>query len=129
MTTERRLGAWAPSLATLPFIVLAAATGLVLIWFGAPSLLLLFAGILVAALLDACTRGLGYILPAPRPWRFALIVFLFASAAALILGWSLARLPNQIRGLLAVMDAQLGIRTSCIFSPTRAGCSVTSISP
>jgi predicted PurR-regulated permease PerM len=109
MTIERRPAAWTLPMAALPFVVLAVATGLVLIWFGAPSLLLLFAGILVAALLDACTRGLGYIVPAPRSWRFAAVVFLFASAAALIIGWSLARLPNQIRGLLAVMDVQLGI--------------------
>ncbi len=81
-----------------------------MLWFGAPSLLLLFAGMLVAALLDACTRGLGYLLPAaPRRWRFALVTLILAAGAALVLGWALARLPGQIRALLVVMEIQLGI--------------------
>ena len=93
----------------LPFVVLAVVTGLVLLWFVAPSLLLLFAGILFAALLDACTRGLGYVLPAPRRWRFALVAFLLGAGAALVIGWGLARLPDQIQGLLAVMKIQLSV--------------------
>jgi hypothetical protein len=47
----------------LPLTVLAIAVGLALVLYTAPSLLLLFAGILFATLLDACTRGLGYMLP------------------------------------------------------------------
>jgi hypothetical protein len=38
-------------------IVLAVAAGLAVVWYGMPSLLMLFAGILFASLLDACTRG------------------------------------------------------------------------
>ena len=44
-----------------PLIVLAVAAGLAFIWYYAPSLLLLFAGILFAALLDACTLSLIHI--------------------------------------------------------------------
>jgi len=96
-------------LITLPLIVLAIAAGLALVWYSAPSLLLLFAGILFAALLDACTRGLGYVLPLSRPTRHALVVVLFASVAAVALGLSIVRLPGQAHALLAVMDAQLAV--------------------
>ena len=49
-----------------PFILLAFVAGLVFAWYSAHSLLMLFAGILFAVFLDACTRGLAYILPLPR---------------------------------------------------------------
>ena len=52
-----------------PLIFLAVVIGLVLIWFSAHSLLMLFAGILFAVFLDACTRGLAYVLPVARRWR------------------------------------------------------------
>jgi predicted PurR-regulated permease PerM len=93
----------------LPFIVLAVASGLALVWYGASSLLLLFAGILFAALLDACTRGLGRLLPASRRTRYGLVVFLLTAGAILLLSWALARLPDQARFLLAVLDKQLGV--------------------
>jgi predicted PurR-regulated permease PerM len=103
MKVERR------HILTLPLIVLAVATGLALAWYAAPSLLLLFAGILFAALLDACTRGLHYVLPLARPWRYALVVVLFASGATLALGWAVVRLPGQVHALFAMMDAQLTV--------------------
>jgi hypothetical protein len=49
----------------LPMIVLAIAAGLALVWYSAPSILLLFAGILFASLIDASILGLGYIMPLP----------------------------------------------------------------
>ena len=76
----------------LPLIVLAVAAGLALVWYSAPSLLLLFAGILFASLLDACTRGLGHIVPMARPWRYGLVVVVFAACATLGLVWGIARL-------------------------------------
>lgn len=109
MKLESRSAAQPRNLITLPLIVLAIAAGLALVWYSAPSLLLLFAGILFAALLDACTRALGYVLPLPRPARYAMIVVLFASAAAVALGWSIVRLPGQAHALIAVMDAQLTV--------------------
>jgi len=93
----------------LPFIVLAVASGLALVWYGALSLLLLFAGILFAALLDACTRGLGRVLPLSRRARFGIVVSLLASVTVVTIGWALARLPDQVRALLAIMDTQLSI--------------------
>jgi predicted PurR-regulated permease PerM len=89
--------------------VLAIAVGLALVLYTAPSLLLLFAGILFATLLDACTRGLGHILPVARAWRFALVTLIFASLAALAIGWGIVRFPAQVQMLLKVMDTQLGV--------------------
>ena len=100
--------AWRPVIA-LPLIVLAVAAGLALVWYSAPSLLLLFAGILFASLLDACTRGLGLIVPLSRPGRYAIVVFIFSACATLALAWGIVRLPGQVHGLFQVMDAQLTV--------------------
>ena len=102
------MSAWRPIIA-LPLIVLAVAVGLAFIWYSAPSLLLLFAGILFAALLDACTRGLGHVLSVPRTWRYALVVFVIGTCAAFLLTWSIGRLPGQVHALMQVMDAQLTV--------------------
>jgi predicted PurR-regulated permease PerM len=100
--------AWKPIIA-LPLIVLAIAAGLALVWYSAPSLLLLFAGILFASLLDACTRALARILPLPRPWRYGLVVIIFAAGTTFVLTWSVVRLPGQVHALFQVMDAQLTV--------------------
>lgn len=93
----------------MPLVVLAVAAGLAFIWYSAASLLLLFAGVLFASLFDACTRGLGHILPLARPWRYALVVLALSTGAALILGWSIVRLPAQVHALMQVMDSQLTV--------------------
>jgi predicted PurR-regulated permease PerM len=93
----------------LPMIVLAMAVGLVLVWFSAASLLLLFCGILFASLLDACTRALRGLVPLKRPWRYALVVLVLGSAAALAIAWSVGRLPAQAQMLVQLMEAQLDV--------------------
>jgi predicted PurR-regulated permease PerM len=93
----------------LPLTVLAIAVGLALVLYTAPSLLLLFAGILFATLLDACMRGLGHILPVAWAWRFALVTLGLASLAALAIGWGIVRFPAQVQMLMQVMDTQLGV--------------------
>jgi predicted PurR-regulated permease PerM len=93
----------------LSLVVLAVAAGLALVWYSAPSLLLLFAGILFASLLDACTRGLGRIVPLARRWRYALVVLILGSAASLALAWGIVRLPGQVDALIQVMDTQLTV--------------------
>ncbi|HEY2875158.1 MAG TPA: AI-2E family transporter [Reyranella sp.] len=93
----------------LPLVVLAVAVGLAFVWYSAPSLLLLFAGILFAALLDACTRGLGHILPLPRRTRYALVVLILGSVAVGLALWAIVRLPGQVHALIDVMDAQLTV--------------------
>jgi len=92
-----------------PLIVLAVAAALLFTWYYAPSLLLLFAGILFAALLDACTRGLARVLPLSRGWRFALVVLVLAGLAALAIGWAAVRLPDQATALLHIINAQLDV--------------------
>ena len=108
MTTETGGADWRRILVP-PFIVLAVVLGLVFVWYSAHSLLMLFAGILFAVFLDACTRGLGYILPMARAWRFGLVALVLASLAALAIVWGIIRLPAQARMLLQVMDTQLTV--------------------
>lgn len=93
----------------VPLIVLGVAAALVFTWYYAPSLLLLFAGILFAALLDACTRGLARIIPLSRGWRFGLVVLVFAGLTALAIGWAVVRLPDQAAVLLQIINAQLDV--------------------
>ena len=100
--------AWRRSLGT-PLIVLGVAAGLAFVWYYAPSLLLLFAGILFAAFLDACTRGLASSLPLPRRWRLTLVVLVLASLTALVVSWAVARLHDQAAPLLRVINAQLEV--------------------
>ena len=92
--------------------VLAIVAVLALSWYYAASLLLLFAGILFAVLLDACTRGLAPIVPLSRSWRFGLVVLAFGLIAASAIGWSIDRVPEQARSLIRVMDGQLGVLES-----------------
>ena len=96
----------------LPLTVLAVAAGLAFVWYYAASLLLLFAGILFAAFLDACTRGLARVLPLSRSWRFSLVVLVFTSVAGFAIGWGFVRLPDQARVLMQVMNAQLDVLES-----------------
>ena len=93
----------------LPLIVLGVAAGLAFVWYYAPSLLLLFAGILFAALLDACTRGLARVMPLSRAWRFGLVVLALFAITALAIGWAFVRLPDQAALLLQVINAQLDV--------------------
>jgi predicted PurR-regulated permease PerM len=99
---------WRPLIA-LPLVVLAVAAGVAFVWYAAPSLLLLFAGILFASLIDACVRGLGHVTPLSRRTRYALVVLVLAAAAIVLIAWGVGRLPGQVRGLIDVMDAQLTV--------------------
>ena len=68
MTTETGGADWRRILVP-PFILLAAVAGLVFAWYSAHSLLMLFAGILFAVFLDACTRGQANDAPGDRQRR------------------------------------------------------------
>ncbi|WP_232629579.1 AI-2E family transporter [Methylobacterium sp. Leaf118] len=71
-------------LAAAGIAVVAFAAGLWLAWTAAATLLLIFSGILFAVFLDGLTRGLGYVLPAPRWLRLTLATLtLFGLALAL----------------------------------------------
>lgn len=49
------------------------AAGLVLAWFLSHALLIIFAGVLVAAVLDAAVHGLRRVIPGPRPLLLAIV--------------------------------------------------------
>lgn len=89
--------------------LLAAATGLFLIWQMSSSLLLIFAGVLFAAFLDGCARALRPVIPAGHTWRLALIVLILTSLLVLSLVWGAGKLPEQTRLLYQVMNAQLDV--------------------
>lgn len=93
----------------LTLFVLALVAVLAISWYCATSLLLLFAGILFAVLLDACARGLDRVATLTRPWRFGLVVLAFGCIVVLSVGWSVDRAPTQVRNLFQVMDAQLRV--------------------
>src|SRR6185437_81639 len=89
------------------FLALAGAAGLFLAWRAAEALLLIFTGLLLAALLDACARVLGKVLPIGRGWNVAIVSLVIALALAGLLVWSSFSIAGQIHALLATLDAQL----------------------
>ena len=93
----------------LPLIVLAIAAGVAFICYSASSLLLLFAGVLFAVLLDAFTAGLGRMLPLSRGTRFALVVATLVGLVVILVAGSAARAPGQLYMLIGVMDAQINV--------------------
>lgn len=93
----------------LPLIVLAIAAGIAFICYSASSLLLLFAGILFAVLLDAFTAGLGRVLPVSRAWRFTLVIVALAGLVVLVVAGSAVRAPGQLQMLIELMDSQLNV--------------------
>lgn len=80
--------------------------GLFLAWQAMGALLLIFAGLLFAAVLDACTVGLGYVLPIGRRWRLAIVTLAMAAALALGLSYGGYALLQQIADLANVIAAQ-----------------------
>jgi predicted PurR-regulated permease PerM len=91
----------------LAAIALAGATALFLVWQASGSFFLVFAGLLFAVFLDACTRGLGSFWSASRGWRLAtvcvaLIVLMVAGVS--FGGYTIARQADDI---FAVVQEQL----------------------
>ncbi|MCA0305552.1 MAG: AI-2E family transporter [Proteobacteria bacterium] len=107
-TTAPASPAWQKFVA-LPLIVLAIAAGVAFICYSASSLLLLFAGILFAVLLDAFTAGLGRVLPLSRAWRFTIVIVVLAGLVVLAIAGSAVRAPGQLQMLIDVMDSQLNV--------------------
>jgi predicted PurR-regulated permease PerM len=69
-------------MASLIFVGVAAAAGL--LWLIASYLLILFAAILLAILLDGMASGIGVVLPVARPWRLSLALLIFCAAIGAI---------------------------------------------
>lgn len=100
--------AWRSMLAT-GLILLVACVFLFLVWQTVPSLLLIFAGVLFGAFLDASARALAPLLPLNRIWRLTLVLLLLSALLVFGLAWGAGKLPEQTRNLLKVMDSQLDI--------------------
>jgi predicted PurR-regulated permease PerM len=90
-------------------VALAGGAGLFLAWMAADALLLIFAGLLFAALLDACTRGLSVILPIRRGWNLAIVSVAIAIAIAGLLFWSGFSIARQINDLVQALNQQLHV--------------------
>jgi predicted PurR-regulated permease PerM len=88
-------------------VALAGGAGLFLAWMAADTLFLIFAGLLFAALLDACTRGLAKLLPIGRSWNLAIVSFSIAIFIAGLLVWSGFSIAQQINDLLQALNRQL----------------------
>ena len=73
------------------------------------NLLLIFAGLLFAAFLDACTRGLAFVVPIARPWRLAIVCVLLALGSAWLLAWSSYSLIGQADSLVRLIGEQLRV--------------------
>jgi predicted PurR-regulated permease PerM len=89
--------------------LLAAAAGLFLVWQMSSSLLLIFAGVLFAAFLDACARALKPVVPAGHSWRLTLIVLILTGLLVLGLVWGAGKIPEQTRLLYQVINSQLDV--------------------
>ncbi|QOG20785.1 AI-2E family transporter [Bradyrhizobium sp. SEMIA] len=89
--------------------LLATGVALFLIWQTVSSLLIVFAGVLFAALLDAAARALASIVPISRAWRLTLVLLLLSALSGFGMAWGAGKLPEQTRLLLKVMDAQVDV--------------------
>jgi predicted PurR-regulated permease PerM len=88
-------------------IALAGGAGLFLAWMAADALLLIFAGLLLAALLDACTRGLSRLVPIRRGWNLAIVSVTITIVIAGLLVWSGFSIAQQINNLIHTLGQQL----------------------
>jgi predicted PurR-regulated permease PerM len=91
------------------FALLATCVALFLVWQTVSSLLIIFAGVLFAAFLDAAARALAPVVPLNRTLRLTLVLLLITALTVLGMVWGAGKLPEQTRLLLRVMDAQLDI--------------------
>jgi len=80
-----------------------------LLWQTASSLLIIFAGVLFAAFLDAAARAIAPIFPVNRAWRLSLVLVLLLVLSAFGLVWGAGKVPEQMHLLLQVMETQLDI--------------------
>jgi predicted PurR-regulated permease PerM len=89
--------------------LVATCVALFLVWQTVSSLLIVFAGVLFAAFLDAAARALAPVLPLNRAWRLTLVLLLLSVLTGVGLVWGAGKLPEQTRLLLKVMDTQLDV--------------------
>ena len=91
------------------------AVGVALVWLLAEPLMLIFGGIVFAAMLDGGTRLLGRVLPIARGWRLMLVVLgvlAFLAWVVMLAGNSLAEQAEALRVVVAAQVDQLLIRAN-----------------
>ncbi|MCP4620328.1 MAG: AI-2E family transporter [Bradyrhizobium sp.] len=108
-TTERGAPDSPRSLLATGLTLLATCVALFLVWQTVSSLLIVFAGVLFAAFLDASARALAPILPLNRTLRLVVVLLLLTALTGFGLVWGTGKLPEQTRLLLKVMDTQLDV--------------------
>ncbi len=87
--------------------MLAGGAGLFLAWMAANGLFLIFAGLLFAALLDACARGVSRFSSFPRGINLAIAIIAITLAVAGLLVWSGFSVAQQIDSLIETLTRQL----------------------
>ncbi len=87
--------------------VLVGAAGLFLAWMAADGLFLIFAGLLFAALLDACMRGLSQLFAMPRRLNLAIVIVAMTLVVAGLLVWSGFSVAQRIDVLIETLRQQL----------------------
>jgi len=91
----------------LLLIAAALGSGIFLAWQTAGALLMIFGGLLLAALLDAATRGLLHILPMGRGACFAIVCTLFAGLILVGIAWGGYTIVQEWDELHRVLSSQL----------------------
>ncbi len=76
-------------------------------WFLAQPILLIFAGIVFASMLDGGTRLLGRVLPIPRAWRLTIVTLAGFGFIAWVLVYAGMSLADQAETLQRVVTGQL----------------------
>jgi predicted PurR-regulated permease PerM len=97
------------SLLATGLTLLATCVALFLVWKTVSSLLIVFAGVLFAAFLDAGARALAPVLPFNRALRLTLVLVLLTALTGFGLVWGAGKLPEQTRVLVKVMDTQIDV--------------------
>jgi predicted PurR-regulated permease PerM len=88
-------------------VALATAAGLFLLWRASGSLFLVFAGLLFAVFLDACTQGLGWVWGVSRGWRLAVVCVALLVLGIVGISFGGYTIAQQADELFATVERQL----------------------
>lgn len=94
---------------TTILVALLAATGVVLVYALANTLLLVFAGVLVAVILDVAALGLARVLPINRLARLGIVTTVFCLLLLTAAVWGGVRLVTEARNLVEIASSQAAL--------------------
>lgn len=80
---------------------------LLFLWYIGDAFLVIFAGVLLAAGLDAAASGLGRIVAVPRSWRLAIVLIVFAALLGGFLSFGSMIAVRELADLLATVEQEL----------------------